>query len=251
VSVYGAWAFDEGSGSTIIDYSGNSRNMTVSGSNSWIAGEGAYANAFQAGSSGSDGAVFNAGSAIAALAGDVTLQLWYQHTTTSNTTSHAGGLYSAAGTARAAAYSWRNRPAGVISSSPHITGRDSAATIFDVGVNGTTTDASWHNVAFVYHATGSMDLYLDGTLLSPAISPAISNPIGSNVIEIGVGSVLSTAAAQAAVQDMRVFTTALTGTDVVTWMNTPVHPASAAPPRFAAYGPRTSSRAAEAYRFGR
>ena len=171
MSVYGAWAFDEGSGSTIIDYSGNSRNMTVSGSNSWIAGEGAYANAFQAGASGSDGAIWNNGSAIAALSGDVTVQLWYQHTTTSNTISHAGGLYSSPGTSRLSVYSWRNRPAGVISSSPHATLRDSASTIFDAGVNGTSTDSSWHNVAWIYHSNGTIDEYLDGTLLSPVVSP--------------------------------------------------------------------------------
>jgi len=31
MSVYAAYAFDEGSGTTVTDYSGNSRNLTVSG----------------------------------------------------------------------------------------------------------------------------------------------------------------------------------------------------------------------------
>lgn len=247
MSVYAAYAFDEGGGTTITDYSGAGRNMTITGSNSWITpGEGAYATAFQAGASGSDGAVWNNGSTIAALSGDVTLQFWYLHTAaTSTTLSHAGGLYRSAGTAALAGYSYRNRTIG---SSPHYTIRDSAGTIIDVGVSGTVADSSWHNTALVYHSTGTMDEYLDGVLLSPTVSPTTTNPIGTTVTEIGAGSVLSLAAAQAAVQDMRVFDTALTGADVVTWMNTPVHPAGVSPVPFSrSYNQRT----AETYRFSR
>ena len=224
MAVFAAYAFNEGGGTTVTDYSGNGRNMTISGTNSWVAGK-YYPFAFQAGASGSDGAIWNNGSAIAALSGDVTVQLWYQHTTTSNTISHAGGLYSSPGTSRLSVYSWRNRPAGVISSSPHATLRDSASTIFDAGVNGTSTDSSWHNVAWIYHSNGTIDEYLDGTLLSPAVSPTTTNPIGTTVVEIGAGSSLSGALAQAAVQDMRIFDTALTGSDVTKYMNTPVYTA--------------------------
>ena len=220
---YAAYAFNEGSGSTIIDYSGNGRNLTVTGSNSWVGGHGSYVNAFQAGASGSDGAVWNAGATLPALAGDVTVQFWYMHTAgTTTTISHAGGLYSSAGTARLAGYSYRSRSS--IASSPHFTLRDSAATIIDVGVNGTNADSSWHNAALVYHASGTMDEYLDGVLLSPTITPTTTNPIGNTVQYIGVGSTLSAALAQAVVQDMRVFNQALAPSDVTYYMNTPVAP---------------------------
>jgi alpha-N-arabinofuranosidase len=224
---YAAWAFNEGAGTVIKDYSGNGRDMTISGTNSWVTGK-YYPDAFQPGASGADGAIWNNGSAIAALAGDVTVMLWYLHTAgTTTTLSHAGGLYSSPGTSRLSVYSYRNRSS--IASSPHMTLRDSAATIVDAGVNGTVADSSWHNVAFVYHASGAMDEYLDGTLLSPTITPATANPIGTTVVEIGAGSILSTAAAQAAVQDMRVFASALTAADIASFMDTPVAGVPAGP----------------------
>ena len=218
--MYGAWAFDEGGGSTVFDYSGHGRNMTISGSNSWVAGHGNYVNSFQAGASGSDGAVWNNGAGIAALSGDVTIQLWFRHTAgTSTTNSHAGGLYSAPGTARLACWTYRSRLA--MNSSPEYTIRDSAGTIFDYGVVGTVADGLWHNTALVYHSSGLMEEYLDGVLVFSSSPTAL--PIGTNVVEIGAGSVLSGAAAQGLVQDMRVFSVALSARDIAAWMNTPVH----------------------------
>jgi Concanavalin A-like lectin/glucanases superfamily len=227
-TLFAAYAFNEGSGSTILDYSGNGYDLTIAGSNSWVSGK-YYTYAFQPGASGSDGATWTNGSDIPALSGDISVQLWYQHTVSGDTTtSHAGGLYRSSGSAAAAAYSYRNRSG--IGSSPHMTCRDSASTIIDVGVSGTVADSSWHNVAFIYAATGAMDLYLDGTLLDPAISPTTTNPIGDLVTVIGVGSVLSTALAQAAVQDMRVFDGAMAAGDVTTYMDTPVAAPPASPP---------------------
>ena len=218
-----AYAFDEGSGSTIHDYSGNGRDMTVAGTNSWVTGRNGYPNAFQAGASGSDGAAFSNGSAMSDLTGDVTLQVWYKSTATvpSAGIEHAGGLYSGTGTTRLAAYAYRNR--GGIASSPHMTGRDSSGTILDCGLNGTEiTDNNWHNAAFVYHSSGLVESYLDGTLVASA-SPT-SLPIGSEAFFIAVGSLYSGGSiAQSIVQDMRVFDGALTGTEINIWMNIPVH----------------------------
>ena len=220
MSVYAAYAFNEGSGSTIIDYSGNARNMTVAGTNTWVAGHSNYSNAFQAGVNGTDGATWDAGSAQAALSGDVSLMLWYKHTAGTNTTnSHAGGLYSAASTARLSAWSYRSLLA--VASSPQLTVRDSAGTIASVGVNTTVADSNWHHVAVVYHASGTIEEYLDGTLVF-TVTPS-ANPIGVNVRFIGVGGILSgTPFSQAVVQDLRVFDAALTSSDVTAFMNTPV-----------------------------
>lgn len=218
MTIYAAYAFNEGSGSTITDYSGNSRNMTISGTNTWVAGHSSYVNAFQAGAT-SSGAQWDAGSAQAALSGDVSVMIWFMHTAgTSTTNSHAGGLYSAASTARLSVWSYRNLL--TVASSPELTVRDSAGTITSVGSNGTTADGSWHNAAAVYHSSGTIEEYLDGTLVS-SVTPT-ANPIGTTVRFIGVGSVIGGSFAQATVQDFRVFSSALTSSDVTAFMNTPV-----------------------------
>lgn len=225
MSVYAAYAFNEGSGLSIIDYSGKGRNMTIAGTNSWVTGK-IYTNAFQSGAAAGDGAQWDGGTTLAALSGDVTLQVWYQHTGGSGTTTcHAGGLYSSSGTARLAAYSYRSLVG--VAGSPEITVRDSAGTIISIADTSNTADGNWHNAALVYHSTGLMEEYLDGTLVSSS-SPT-SNPIGTTVRFIGVGYLLSGAFAQANVQDMRVFDSALTAQDVSTYMNTPVVMVSSLP----------------------
>jgi len=219
MGLYAAYAFNEGSGSSIIDYSGNSRNMTISGTNSWVTGHGGYTYAFQSGASAGNGAQWDGGTTLAALSGDVSLQVWYQHTGgTSTTTCHAGGMYSSSGTARLSAYSYRSLSG--VAGSPEFTVRDSAGTIISIADTSNTADGNWHNAALVYHSSGLMEEYLDGTLVSSS-SPTV-NPIGTTVRFIGVGFILSGSFAQANVQDMRVFTSALTAQDVTTYMNTPV-----------------------------
>jgi hypothetical protein len=216
---YAAYAFNEGSGSTITDYSGNGFHMTTHGSNTWVTGKGSYTYAFQSGGSGSDGAYYVAGGFISALSGDVTIQVNYKHMITADTISQAAGLYGSPGFTRGAIYSYRNR--GGIASSPHVTARDSTGAVPDLGVNGTHTDSSWHNAAFVYHNSGLMELYFDGTLVESTTPSA--NSIGDTVQYIGVGSILSgNTSGEAAVQDFRVFASALTGAQIVTAMNTPV-----------------------------
>lgn len=223
-SLYGAYAFDEGSGSTITDYSGNGHDMTIVGSNSWVTGQGSYANAFQSGPTSSDGAYYDHGSADSILSADVTVMMWYKHTGATGTSQcHVGGIYSAPGTARLSVWSYRNRSG--ISSAPHVTTRDSSATISDVGVNSTTADTNWHHAAVVYHANGLIEEYLDGSLVTSATPTA--NPIGSNSRYIGVGDFLSIASSvEAQAQDLRVFSGALNAAKITEYMDTPVHATS-------------------------
>lgn len=223
MAVYAAYAFDEGSGSTITDYSGNGHDMTVFGTNSWVTGHGSYANAFQSGSTESDGAYFHAGSVISALTGDVTIMMWFKHAAASDTNSHAGGLYGSLGFARASI--WTYRDLFGTAASPQGTIRDSGGSLFSLGSNGTHSDTSWHHAALVYHSSGLVEIYLDGSQVFSG-TPT-SNPIGSTVNYIGVGCISSlNDATEGIVQDLRVFDTALTSTDVTTWMNTPVHSSS-------------------------
>ena len=219
-ALYAAYAFDEGAGSTIIDHSGNGHDMTIVGSNSWVAGQGSYVKAFQSGATTSDGAYYDHGSADSSLASDVVVMMWYKHTgSTSTSICHVGGIYSASATARLSVYSYRSRSG--IASSPHLTVRDSAGTISDVGVNSTTADSNWHHAAAVYHANGLIEEYLDGSLV--ASSTPTANPIGSNSRYIGVGDFLSgLATTEAQVQDLRVFSGALNADKIIAFMNTPV-----------------------------
>lgn len=214
---YAAYAFNEGGGTVIKDYSGNGRNMTTAGTNTWVPGL-YYTNAFQAGITGSDGAFFNTASNEPLLSGDVTVMVWFKHTTGATTLSHAGGLYGGAGTARLAVWSYRSLSG--TASSPEFTIRDSAGTITSAGQNGSAADGNWHHAACVYHANGLIESYRDGILIQ-SITPT-ANPIGATINQVTVGSSFSGAFAQAVVQDMRIFGSALTATQITTFMNTPV-----------------------------
>lgn len=216
--LYAAYACNEGSGTTILDYSGNGRDMTISGSgNSWVTGEGAYANAFLAGAS-AGGASWNNGSADPVLGSDVTVMCWAQTVNGSTTQSFAAGIFSAANTARMSMYSYRSLSG--TAASPQATVRNSSGTVFSVGSNGTTADSSWHHVAAVYHSAGTVDLYLDGTAVVTGSS--VTSGIGTTVQYLGVGSSIAGAGGQSAVQDFRVFSSALTSAQVTTYMDTPV-----------------------------
>jgi hypothetical protein len=218
-SLYAAYACNEGSGTVITDYSGNGRNMTISGTgNTWVTGHGSYPLAFLGGSSGTAGAQWDNGSADATLSGDVTVMCWAQTSNGSAVLSFAAGLYSAAGTARLAAYSYRSLNA--TAASPELTLRNSAGGLFSIGVNGSTADALWHHIAAVYHAAGTVDLWLDGTAVVTGSN--VTSAIGTTVRFLGVGSLLPGAGANSAVQDFRVFSSALTSTDIAAYMSTPV-----------------------------
>lgn len=217
MGLYAAYAFNEGTGSTVTDHSGNGRDMTVSGTgNTWPAGVN-YPAAFLAGASGA-GALWNNGSADPGLSGDVTVMCWAQTANGATAQSFAAGVYSTPSTARMALYSYRSLSG--TASSPQLTARNSASTVFSIGANGTSADASWHHFAAVYHSAGTVDLYLDGTEVVTGAS--VTSAIGTTVQYLGVGSLIAGNGAQSAVQDLRVFDTALTGADIATFMATPV-----------------------------
>lgn len=220
MSLYAAYACNEGSGTVITDYSGNGRSMTISGTgNTWVTGHGPYALAFLGGSSGTAGAQWNGGSADAALAGDVTVMCWAQSSNGATGQSFAAGLYSAAGTARLAMYSYRSLSG--TAASPELTVRNGAGGgPFSIGVNTTTADASWHHIAAVYHSTGTVDLYLDGTEVVTAAN--VTSAIGTTVQFLGVGSLLPGSGANSAVQDFRVFSSALSSASITAYMNATV-----------------------------
>lgn len=226
MSLYAAYACNEGSGTTILDYSGNGRNMTIAGTgNMWVTGHSPYPLAFLGGTSGTAGAQYNNGSADAALSGDVTVMCWAQSSNGATGQSFAAGLYSAAGTARLAMYSYRSLNA--TAASPELTVRNGAGGgPFSLGVNGSTADSAWHHIAAVYHSAGTVDLYLDGTAVVTAAS--VSSAIGTTVQFLGVGSLLPGSGANSAVQDFRVFSSALTSAVVTSYMNSPVIGAGAA-----------------------
>jgi Concanavalin A-like lectin/glucanases superfamily len=216
---YAAYACNEGSGTSIIDYSGNGFNMTISGTgNTWVTGHG-YANAFEGSiTAGSNGAEFNFGSLDSALSGDVTVMGWVQSAGTATQQAYGFGLFQSSGTARLAAYAYRSLSG--TAAAPQITARDSASNLYSFGSNGTTVDNNFHHIAAVFHSAGGIDLYYDGTLVGNFTTTA---GIGTTVQFWGLGAILAGGqTAAAAVNDFRIFAAALTSTDIVTWMNTPV-----------------------------
>lgn len=220
MGLYAAYACNEGSGTVITDHSGNGRDMTVSGSgNAWVTGLGSYASAFAGATSGGGGATWDGGATLAALAGDVTVMAWYQDLGASPATQQAfaAGLYTSSGLARLSIYAYRSLSG--VGASPQFTVRDNVPNLYSFGVNGTTADGSWHHVAAVYHSSGVFETYLDGVLVGTYNAV---NPIGVNVRYVALGNTMSAAGLEVAVQDFRVFDSALTGADVAIYMATPV-----------------------------
>lgn len=220
MGLYAAYACNEGSGTTITDHSGNGRDMTVSGSgNAWVSGQGSYASAFAGAQSGGGGATWDGGAPLAALSGDVSVMAWYQDLGVSPATQQAFGfgLYTSSGLARLSVYPYRSLSG--VAAAPQFTVRDGVPNLYSFGVNGSTADSSWHHVAAVYHATGVFETYLDGALVGTYNAV---NPIGVNVRYFALGNTMSASGFEVAVQDLRVFDSALTSADVSAYMSTPV-----------------------------
>lgn len=222
--LFAAWACDEGSGTSIIDYSPNGRNMTITGSNSWGTGHG-YTNAFQPALVSGAGASFLYPGGIAApdLTGDVTIMGWVKHLGAATDGTFGFGLFSAGGTARSALFTYRNL--STVASSPEVTYRDSTNTIFSLGVNGTTAtdNTNYHHYAVVHHTSGAVEIYKDGVLFSSSTPSA--NPLGSNVRIFGLGPVVSNITTGGVlVNDFRVFSSAVSVDDINAWMSIKVHP---------------------------
>ncbi|MCD4733987.1 DUF2341 domain-containing protein, partial [bacterium] len=159
----GIWSMDAGSGTTVADSSGNGNSGVLSGTGyTWEASDG--------GNWAGTGQTFATGSALgfdatdgyisinhAALNGadEVTTEFWI------NTTDNQDGILSSANSGQHNEYLIYSQE----SFNPYIKGSNfSAGSAFN--------DDVWHHIAMVRHSDGSVDCYIDATLVGTGSLPS-------------------------------------------------------------------------------
>ncbi|GFE60846.1 hypothetical protein AOG2_14330 [Geobacter sp. AOG2] len=198
-----AYAFNEGTGTTVADASGNGLNGTISGA-SWVAGKDGNALSFN----GVNNLVTVPASNLLDLTTGMTLEGWVYPTNSSGkwgcvlmketSNFYAYGLY----------VSPANRPTVfmVINGSEHG---------FEVPTILTTN--TWSHLAATYDGT-TLSVYVNGILKgSENISTII--PASSGALRIGGNSIWATEYFTGIIDNVRIFNRALTGTEIQTDMN--------------------------------
>ncbi|GFE60844.1 LamG-like jellyroll fold domain-containing protein, partial [Geobacter sp. AOG2] len=208
-----AYAFNEGTGTTVADASGNGLNGTISGA-SWVAGKDGNALSFN----GVNNLVTVPASNVLDLTTGMTLEGWVYPTNSSG----KWGCVLMKETSNFYAYGLYISPANhpvvfmVINGSEHG---------FEVPTN--LTANTWSHLAATYDGT-TLSVYVNGILKgSETISATI--PASSGALRIGGNSIWATEYFTGIIDNVRIFDRALTNAEIQTDVNTPVGNVSAPP----------------------
>ena len=227
-NLIGWWKFNEGSGAVITDYSIYHNNGTLSGSGSWVAGQGGSAYNFQGAAT-----MFAPLAALSRVSNKVTVAFWAR----GNDNLPVGSLsfpymeqFHVSGSNYHIMY-------GAVQWNPNmsqlqglfIAGTGYHDQMFDNMTN--TYKSSWHYFIYVKDGdTGKLSLYIDGALASSAIG--MSSPINSgdlNGIYIG-SSIAGGSSYRGAIYDFRIYSKALTYEDISSLWGMYLHKANTPSP---------------------
>lgn len=219
----GAWSFDD----TPEDSSGNGLTATVTAYTTGHTNDGAVGDASHAAASYSG--------ALIASPTAVSFMFWFYPTRTS-----AGGLdgnitflsIDSTGAPGYLVVAWSN--------STHLVAQftNAAGTDYSAVASVTTAQNTWVHVAATW-VSGTLLLYLNGVQVGTATTSGVLPTL--SWLEAG-GLAAASAFNLGVVDDLRVFDTALSSTDITTYMNTPVPPPSGTP-TIATYGTPASTAA--------
>jgi hypothetical protein len=202
-----AYNFDEGSGTVLIDRTGNGANGTIQGAPSWAAGKYGLAISY-------DGVNDNV------LVGD---------------------LPQLDGASRITVSAWMKRAAAGdrVLVGKQVTGHDVAIEMWSDGrlyfqlSNGADAhgsipldDTSWHHVTLVFDGTQAGNAarlkgYVDGAPVTLTFSGTVPSTTTSNATPINLGTV-GGALTRGLVDDVRIYNRALTSTEILLDMNSPL-----------------------------
>lgn len=200
------WSFDEASGA-VVDSSGNSRGFTPAGNTFRSTGSDAHTN------KGLSQSVteIQTGPALTGLqTSNRTVMCWVKNTL--SVTGHV--LEQWVSSIDSSAWSIL-----FLSSSFHIQARNSGG--FARASTARPTDNLWHHVAGTYDGT-NVRLYLDATLMA---TTALSSPLRTDA---NTFRVFDQSSSSTWIDDARGFDTALTQSEIATWMSTPAGSSSPA-----------------------
>ena len=206
-SLVAAYAFEEGSGTTIVDASGNDQNGTISGATWTSSGKYGYALAFN----GSNSLVSIADSDLLDFTTDMTIEAWVYPTVTPNTwktiiLKEAPGFY-----VYALYLSPTRRPAAVVVSNGQEHGFEGSSML---PLN------TWSHLALAYDGT-TLRLYVNGSLAgSLTVSAAVQTSTGA--LRIGGNSVWGGEYFTGRIDDVRIYSSSLSPAEIQTDMSTPV-----------------------------
>jgi len=202
-----AYAFDEGSGTTVTDASGNGQNGTITGATWTSSGKYGYALSFN----GSNSRVSIADSDLLDLTTDMTIEAWVYPSVAPNNwktiiMKEAPGFY-----VYAIYISPSRRPAAVI-----------VANGQEHGFEGPTALPlnSWSHLAMTYDGT-TLRLHVNG---SQAGSQTISAPTqtSTGALRIGGNTIWEDEYFNGRIDDVRIYNSSLTAAEIQTDLNTPV-----------------------------
>jgi hypothetical protein len=194
------WSFDEASGN-VLDSSGNSRDFALTGNSFRSTGTDAHTNK---GLSQSASEIQNGPSLTGLQTSNRTVMCWVKNTL--SITGHVLEHYVTSLDSSAWSILF-------LSGSYHIQARNSSG--FARASFARPTDNLWHHVAGTYDGT-NVKLYIDAVLKATA---ALSSPLRTDA---NTFRVLDNSTSSTWIDDARGFDTALTQTEIQTYMNTPV-----------------------------
>jgi hypothetical protein len=206
-SLVAAYAFDEGSGTTVADASGNAQNGTITGATWTSSGKYGYALSFN----GSNSRVSIADSSLLDLTIGMTLEAWvYPSAAPNNWKSiiikEAPGFY-----VYALYISPLRHPAGIIVINGQEQGFEGSATL---ALN------AWTHLAVTYDGT-VIRLYVNGTQAgSQSVSGSITTSTG--YLRIGGNSVWGGEYFNGRIDDVRIYNRSLTAAEIQSDLSAPV-----------------------------
>lgn len=203
-----SYSFSEGSGTSIADISGHGHTLTLNGA-SWATGH-------------TGGGISNtttnqgAGAAFAAPTAAITVMAWIKPLSlVSGDTYLSMGLIDNGGNTDVAIFTQRGDfgTANILQCNLRIAG--TLRSIYGPAL----TIGTWSHIAITFNGT-TISLYLNGTFYT---SSSFSGTLGTgDRIAIAGSDPVNSYDSEVTVDDVRVFSTALTATEVSTAMSTPV-----------------------------
>lgn len=210
-----AFGFNEGSGTSSADLSGNGHTATLVGSPAWTVGMYGNSVSFNGGTP----SISVAGPAALDFGGSFTLMMWAKRNVLGGTVQrHLFSKCSASGWASGCKelYFYGDQ----LRFGSYATGDINSVTI---------ADQNWHHVALVFtRATNAVQVYVDGTLRTTATANLEADGVNHVVT---IGNLQSANTFSGAIDEVRIYGQALTAAQVANDMNTPLAPvADTAPP---------------------
>jgi concanavalin A-like lectin/glucanase superfamily protein/galactose oxidase-like protein/Big-like domain-containing protein/IPT/TIG domain-containing protein len=217
-----AYSFNEGSGTTVTDLSGNNLNGTIVGATWTTAGK--YGNALSF--NGTSNYIDLGNPALLRLTGSMTIEAWIQ--ATANPPDDGQIIAKSDGQG-----GWQFK-----------TSPDTGAETFGIAVTGSSGSATqrysttvralntWYHVAGVYNAaTGTMDFYVNGVLSTGVLRGASPIPTAQvdEAVNVNIGRRIGGYYFAGIIDEIRIYNRALSQVEIQTDMSTPLS-GSAPPP---------------------